>query len=262
MKKLLTITCSLTILSIALITSAANAETLCETSLTGYIAMGGSMGGYQTEDANDVKNYSTIGSLAKSTSFWTFGWLKFDQNNLPASSVPKAYLAMEACASGAHGASQTPVNMDVAIQNVDSDVSDILFTDFDGDNLIDQSDLTYYVNNSVSSSNEAVQHVTNVGAIYYWDITSLVNGWIADPASNKGFVVTGWGNEHTMEDDFGFVQFAGIPTYDNAPNPPVLVSRGAVPALVTSVPEPSTVTLILAAFACSGIILHRRRQAA
>lgn len=255
MKKQLTIMV-FAILSIAIVTSAANAETICETSLTGYTFMGGGMGGFQTEEGDvSGKNYFLVGSSAISDGMWSFGWLKFDNADLPAAPVPQAYLALDFYASGAMGNSTAPVTMDVAIQAVDSDVSGILSTDFDGDSSLGQSDLVYYVNNHILDGNVAEEYLTNVG-IYYWDITSLVNGWINDPASNKGFVVTGWGNGDTSETGYEHMKFAGFPIDG--------VSKGMVPTLTTTtaVPEPSTFVMVLAALACSGMMLHRKRHQA
>lgn len=235
MKKQLAAIC-FAILSIALTTSVANAETICEASLTGYTFMGGG-----SAYTNPAKDYFMTGNPDKDGTMWGFGWLKFE--DLPTESVDAAYLNLEVY-QDMNGTLTSANPMDVAIYAVSADVADIIGTDATGTGITTADFKDDYIADS------AVASTTITGAgIYSWDITSLVNGWIAGDANN-GLVVTGWDSTSTV----GFVHpyFAGLSS-----------SNGMSPTLSTSaVPEPSTIALIFSAIACCGGMIVRKRQAA
>ena len=242
MKKLFTMICGIAIASLAVNLSVVHAENVYEASLTGYTFMGGGMGGYQTEAGDESgKNYFLVGTGVAEESYWTFGWLKFE--DLPELPVSSAVLNLEFIGTGGMGSGSSFTPMDVGIQAVDADVSQIL-----------SGDIVAYKENHILDGNIDIETISDTG-IYQWDITSLVNGWIAGEA-NYGFVVTGWDNGSNEENGYQHPQFAGFPIGG--------VSAGAVPTITTTaaVPEPSTLALIISAIACCYGLFHRKHRAA
>ena len=162
-------------------------------------------------------------------SYETLLFLKFDSATLPDEPVTRAWLRMASGAGGSMGDSTHPVR--ISVHPVDMDVMNIL-----NGNITPRD---YYVNNSHILDSVDSLMVFEDG-VCYWDITEIVNAWIAfaatsgqDGYQNFGLAITGRddaGADDTGDNEhIGFWSKEGVEGISQMPHavmPVLILSEG------------------------------------
>lgn len=161
----------------------------------------------------------------------TLCFLKFDLTNLPGSAVSEAYLLMEKT-SGYSAMSGMTAPVQISVQQVTADVAGMTDGRYTVAEFQDQD--TGYISQTVSTVE------VDQDGCYSWDISALVNDWIAG-SPNYGFALTGRddsrndGNQHPeFFSQDGFANGLGMgPVISDQP-----------------IPEPVTICLLGAGAGC------------
>ena len=187
--------------------SSVQAGVVADCTSTGYSYMSGSV-------ASSDKDYMLTGEMA-ADSWWGFSWLTFET---PDSTVGSAYLNLQSIAqSGGMWVTPDSSPVTISVYAVTADVASIT-----------SSNVSDFKDNHIG---EAIASMTVRGGemIYSWDITDLVNGWVA--GNNYGLVLSVDSDGSTV-----YGKFAGIGH-----------STGITPVITDTalaVPEPATMMLL------------------
>ncbi|MFI4861796.1 MAG: PEP-CTERM sorting domain-containing protein [Phycisphaerales bacterium JB063] len=198
---------------------------------------------------NTVRGYASDGRATHRVStpgaFGVAGaetvYLTFDPADFAGITEPvdSAYLTVTSI-SGGFGADASAANPFTVSAHALS--ADPLASIVDDTNPAGTTDwVTFYNDNILAADAEALTVVDGFGQVQF-DITSVVNGWVA--GSNTVFAVALTGNNDTSGGDFlhGFVNNTEAP--------------GSSFLTVTTVPEPGSLALL----AAGGVLLGRRRR--
>ena len=204
--------------------------------LDGYAAMGGMV-------LNTSNNYLLGGDPNSEPTggmeTWGYGWLKFDGSQLPDEAVSSAVLQLQSITQESGGMFTPPEavsgGISVNIYSVTDDVATITNAATAGS-----------FRSSFSTLIDTAT-VTGGDGVYEWDVTDLVNQWIAGPSGDGSFGLV-------------FTATDAIPKFHASET-----TTGAAPVIqftAANVPEPST--LVLALTACglfgAGSLLRRSRR--
>lgn len=187
--------------------SSVQAGVVADCTSTGYSYMSGSV-------ASPDKDYMLTGEMA-ADSWWGFSWLSFET---PDSTVEIAYLNLQSIAQGGGMwavPDSSPVTM--TVYAVTADVASIT-----------SSNVSDFRDNHIGGAVASIS-VSGGDAIYSWDITDLVNGWIT--GDNYGLVLSVDGDGSTV-----YGKFSGLGH-----------STGMAPVITDTalaVPEPATMMLL------------------
>jgi hypothetical protein len=204
-KSILALTLSLLVGGFAL-TGTASADIIGDATLTGYTFMGGGIA-----YTSPTKDYFLAQSVNNAEG-WGYGWAKFDVGT---ETVDSAYLVIDLLGVGSMStpaaSEENPGILD--IYNPGSiDVDDL------GGSATIRSDLQA----ALAGTTPLVDDFTMTSnGTYYIDITDIYNGWVLDPDSNNGLILSG------NDDGVGNTKFASFGNADGIA--PYISDTNAVP---------------------------------